>query len=152
MIEFLRITKLEELHACMGLIHEGFVAMEKHGKAFETEWEGFVKTLVGVLNTYPENGICVVCEDDVPVGYGVGFDDTPLYSTKRVMLLWALYVKPKFSKRLAPLLFEHACKVARELGYDEVKAFNGRFSGASFRFFENVLGMHRNKIQFTKTL
>lgn len=152
MTTFARVSSLLQLQSYMGLFREGFDAMEKHGKVFETEWGGFVQTLVGVLNTYPENGIVVVEEDGQAVGYGVGFDDTPPYASKKVLLLWALYVKPSHSKVLAPQLFEHACELGRDLGYDMVTAFNGRFSGASFRFFEQTLGMRRKTVKFTKDL
>lgn len=152
MITFREVKTLAQLETHMELFHEGFVAMEKKHKVFETDWDGFVKTLVGVINTVPRNGIVVALYDGEPVGYGVAFDDTPPYAIRQVLLLWALYVRSGFSKIVAPELVEHACALARAQGYDEIKAFNSRFGGASFRFFEHILGMRRNKIQFTKTL
>ena len=85
MITFVRVTTLQQLQFYMELFREGFDAMEKHGKVFEAEWDGFVKTLIGVLNTYPENGIVVVEEDGVAQGYGLAFDDTPPYAKKKVL-------------------------------------------------------------------
>lgn len=152
MITYETVDTLERLEHFMGLFYEGFEAMERKFKVFEMGWEGFVKTLVGVINTSPRNGIVVVSVDGEAVGYGVGFDDTPAYSDTQILLLWALYVRSSHSKHIAPLLFEHACELARAQGYDEVKAFNSRFSGASFRFFEELLGMRRQRIQFNKKL
>jgi hypothetical protein len=146
------VTTLEELEEFMPLFWEGYVAMSTKHKAFELDWEGFVKTMVGVINTVPRNGIAVVFMDDEAVGYGVGFDDTPAYSLRQIMLLWALYVKPGYSKIAAPVLCQYAFEYAKQQGYDEVKAFNNRFSGASFRFFEQILGMHRSNVMFSKKL
>jgi hypothetical protein len=152
MITFQDITTLSELEEYMPLFYEGYVAMSTKHKAFELDWDGFVKTMVGVINTVPKNGITVVLMDGVAVGYGVGFDDTPAYSLKQIMLLWALYVKPGYSKIVAPELCKYAFEYAKQQGYDEVKAFNNRFSGASFRFFEQLLGMHRSNVVFSKKL
>lgn len=152
MIEFKLLTELSELEELIEFFAEGFAAMEKRRKVFEMGWEGFVRTLVGVLNSTPHNGIVVVYENGVPKGYGVAYDNTPEFADRKILLLWALYVRPEVSKVLAPLLFSHACELAKQQGYDEVIAFNSRFSGASFRFFEKELGMHRNRIQFSKSL
>lgn len=148
MINFRLVRTLEELTVLMPLFLEGFYAMNKKQKVFEVDKEGFIKTLVGVLNTTPKNGIVVAFDGVEPVGYGVGFDDTPTYGVKRELLLWALYVKSGHSKVVAPLLFQHGIELAKLQGYEKLKAFNSRFSGASFRFFEQLLGMRRSKIQF----
>jgi hypothetical protein len=152
MISIRLVSTLEELTVLMPFFLEGFYAMEHRQKVFEVDKDGFIKTLVGVLNTTPKNGILVAFDGIDPVGYGVAFDDTPAYGLKKELLLWALYVKPQHSKFVAPMLFQAAEEGARERGYDKMKAFNSRFSGASYRFFEQLLGMRRNKIQFTKDL
>lgn len=122
--------------------------MNKKTKVFDVDQEGFVKTLVGVLNTTPQNGILVAFDEDEPVGYTVAFDDSPTYGKVKEVLVWALYVKPRWSKVVAPMIMNRGVELARAQGYQRMKAFNSRFSGASFKFFEQLLGMRRSRIQF----
>ncbi len=70
------VTTLEELVALTPLFLEGYRAMNKKGKVFEVDESGFVQTLVGILNTQPENGIMVLLHDKQPIGYGAAFNDT----------------------------------------------------------------------------
>jgi hypothetical protein len=136
----------------MPLFLEGFREMNKRHKAFDCDEQGFIKTLVGVLGTGPKNVIGLVLSDGIAVGYGVGFDDTPTYCDKRHFLFWALYVKPEWSKLASKVLFEAGERYAKKQGYHVLRANNGRFNGSSFKFFEKVLGMRRNRIEFTKQI
>jgi len=95
MIEIKRVETLGELQQNMPLFLEGFRQMNKRHKAFDCDEQGFIKTLIGVLGTGPDNAIALATVEGKGVGYGVGFDDTPTYCEKRHFLLWALYVKPE---------------------------------------------------------
>jgi GNAT superfamily N-acetyltransferase len=152
MISVNTLETLEELQECMPLFMEGFRAMNKRNKAFECDETGFVKTLVGILGSTPRNGIIVVYDDDEPIGYGAAFDDTPQYCEERCLLLWALYVRPEYSKRCSKVLFSAAEAHAKAQGYKRLKAYNGRLNGSSLNFFERVLGMRRLRMEFTKQL
>jgi hypothetical protein len=68
------------------------------------------------------------------------------------LLLWALYAKPEYSKLVTKELFTAAEAMAKRLGYDVLRAFNGRLNGSSINFFERVLQMKRHRIEFTKQI
>jgi hypothetical protein len=152
MIIIKEVTDIEQLTILMPLFIEGYHAMNKKKKVFEVDETGFVRTLVGVLNTQPSSGILVAFDDFTPVGYGVAFDETPAFATKRELLLWALYVKPAYPGTLVIQLFDAAKLLAAQQGYEVLKAFNSRFTGGMFRLFEGKLGMRRNRIQFNYNL
>ena len=152
MITFKEVTTLEELTVLVPLFVEGYRAMSKKGKVFGCDQEGFLKTLIGVLNMVPRDGITVVYCDGVPIGYGVAYDDTPPFAEKKELLLWALYVQPKYSGDVVLELFNEAKKFATARGYEIMKAFNARFNGGAIRLFENKLGMTRKRIQFNINL
>lgn len=152
MITTKRVVLIDEFIELMPLFVEGYYAMNRKKKVFEVDLEGYKKTLLGVLNSQPQNGILVVYQDDQAVGFGVGFDETPSYAQHREMLLWALYVQPQFRGEVVVRLFEDACTEARQLGYSVLKAFNSRFTGGMYRFFEQKLGMRRNRILFNYNL
>jgi hypothetical protein len=152
MITVKRVETLAELQWLMPLFMEGFRAMNKRKKAFDCDEQGFIKTLVGVLGTGPDNGILVSYSDELPVGYGVAFEDTPTYCEEKHLLLWALYIKVEYSKLVTPALFGETERLAKELGYKHLRAYNGRLNGSSINFFERVLGMRRHRIEFTKPI
>ena len=143
---------MQELLSIMPFMLEGYDAMNRKQKVFDVDREGFVKTLFGVINTHEKNVIGVAFDGIEPVGYGVGFDDTPTYGTTKSFLLWALYAKPEYSKTVGPMIFNGAEEWAKEHGYKKLNAYNARFSGASFRLFEKIFGMRRSQIKFTKTI
>ncbi len=143
-----RVETLDEMMELMPLFMEGYDAMNKKRKVFEVDEEGFKKTLLGVLNTQPENGILVLWVDGVPVGYGVGFNDTPAFAKHRELLLWALYVRPTYRGDMVEKLFADAKLEAKAQGYKVLKAFNSRFTGGMYRLFETKLGMKRHRVQF----
>lgn len=147
-----RVTDLESLATIAPLLHEGFLAMNKKRKVFEVDWAGFMQTLVGVVNTTPKNGILVVFDGATPIGYGVGFDDTPAFALQKELLLWALYVKPEYRGDVVVELFSKAKQWAKEQGYQVMKAYNARFTGGMYRLFEGKLGMHRHRVQFNISL
>lgn len=146
------VTTLEELVACTPLLIEGYHAMNKKKKVFEVDQDGFIKTILGILNTQPENGIFVARDNGEPVGYGAAFNETPAFALKKELLLWALYVRPQYPGTVVVMLFEAAKQKAREQGYQVMKAFNSRLSGGMYRLFEDKLGMRRNRIQFNYDL
>lgn len=152
MITIAPITTLEELMTVMPFLMEGYHAMNRKQKVFDIDAEGYAKVMTGVLNTIPENGILVAFDGILPIGYGVAYNDTPTYSKEKHLLLYALYVRPEFSRVVAPQLVKAAEAMAQEQGYSVIQAFNARFSGASFRLFEQIFGMRRSRIQFTKRL
>ena len=152
MITIEKVTTLEQLTILAPLFIEGYQAMNKRKKVFEVDQEGFLKTLIGILNTSPKNGIYVALDDDVPVGYGAAFDDTPAFAVKKELLLWALYVRPQYPGTVVAMLFDAAKTGAKEQGYEIMKAFNARFTGGMYRLFEDKLGMRRNRIQFNYNL
>lgn len=152
MIEHKEITTLEELTVLIPLFLEGYRAMNKKRKVFGCDQTGFVKTLIGVLNMIPRDAIVVTCVDNVPVGYGVAFDDTPPFAEEKEWLLWALYIQPKYSGEVVKSLFDEAKTYALARGYKVMKAYNSRFTGSAFRLFEDKLGMTRNRIQFNINL
>ena len=147
-----RLKNFEELMAVMPLILEGFEQMNKRYKAFSVDAEQYTRELIRIVSCQPENGIVVVWAEGKPVGYGVARDNTEWYSNHRVLLLYALYVQPKFSKIYTKPLFQYAESLAIEQGYDELIAYNGRFSGACYRLFERVFGMRRQMVRFSKKL
>lgn len=134
------------------LFLEGYHAMNKRKKVFEVDQDGFVRTLIGILNTLPENGISVAFDGDEPVGYGAAFDNTPAFAMRKELLLWALYVKPEYPGTVVSMLFDAAKEHGRKHGYQVMKAFNSRFTGGMYRLFEDKLGMRRNRIQFNYNL
>jgi hypothetical protein len=152
MITIKEVTDIEQLTLLMPLFIEGYHAMNKKKKVFEVDQDGFVKTLIGILNTFPTNNICVVFDDGVPIGYAAAFENTPTFAMKREMLLWALYVKPQYKGNVVVLLFEEAKRIGVEQGFDILTSFNSRFTGGMFRLFEGKLGMRRNRIQFNYNL
>lgn len=152
MIELRLITNLEQLTVMVPLFLEGFHAMNKRKKVFEVDQDGFVKTLIGILNTSPTNNICVAFDDGVPIGYAAAFENTPTFAMKREMLLWALYVKPQYKGNVVVQLFEEAKRIGVEQGFDILTSFNSRFTGGMYRLFEGKLGMKRNRIQFNYNL
>lgn len=152
MISIVNVTDLSELIRIMPLMLEGYDAMNKKQKVFDVDREGFVMTLFGILNTVPNNGILVAYDGIEAVGYGVAYDDSPTYSKTKHLLLWALYVRPLYSKAVRKMLFDAAEELAKEQGYDYLHAFNSRFSGACFSLFEKIYGMRRARIQFSKKL
>ena len=152
MITFKEVTTLEELTLLVPLFVEGYRAMSKKGKVFGCDQDGFLKTLIGILNMVPRDGITVVLVDGEPVGYGAAYDDTPPFADHKVLLLWALYVKPKYSGDVVLQLFNEAKRFAKVRGYAEMTAFNSRFNGGAIRLFENKLGMTRKRIQFNINL
>lgn len=152
MIRTKLVESLDELMSLMPLFLDGYAAMNKKKKVFEVDIEGYTKTLVGVLNTAPKNSILVLYVDNEAVGFGVGFDETPAFAKQQEMLLWALYVKPEFRGDLVVRLFEDGVQVAKANGYSVLKAYNSRFTGGMYRFFEQKLGMRRNRVQFNYNL
>ena len=147
------IKTFPELQRLMPLFLEGFREMNKRHKAFDCDEEGFVKTLAWVLGgDTDKNVIGIAWDGNTPVGYGVGFDDTPIYSKRKHFLLWALYVKPAWSKLAGKELFDGAETFAASNGYDVLRANNGRLNGSAIKFFEKVLEMRRNRLEFTKQL
>lgn len=152
MIGIKEVKSLDELQRHMPLFLQGFREMNKRKKAFDCDEQGFIKTLVGVLGSGPENGIMLAVAGDEAVGYGVAFEDTPPYCDEKHLLLWALYCKPDYSKLGSKILFQAAETWAASYGFDVLRAYNGRLNGSSFRFFEHILGMRRNKIEFIKKL
>ncbi len=152
MIDVRPVESLQELQFLMPLFMEGYVGMNKKYAAFECGETGFVKTLVGILGTSPENGILVAWDGVDAVGYGAAMNDTPPYCDGKQLLLWALYVKPAYSKLATKPLFEAAEAMAKEQGYVRLRAYNGRFNGSSFNFFERVLGMRRLRVEFVKNI
>lgn len=148
-MKYERIFTLEQLVPLMPLFLEGFEAMNKRRKVFEVDADGFVKTLIGILNIPERNGIVVAFDDDgTAVGYGAAFDETPAYAAKRELLLWALYVRPQYPGVVVKGLFDKAKELAAQNGYQVMKAFNARFSGGMYRLFEDRLGMRRHRVQF----
>lgn len=152
MIEIRLIKTLEEFQVLMPLFIEGYHEMNRKQLVFDVDLDGYVDTLIGVLNTVPKNVIGVAFDDGMPVGFGVGFDDTPSFCKSRHLLLWALYVRRSHSKAVGPMLVRAAENWGKAMGYSVMHAFNARFSGASFNFFEKILGFRRSKIKFTKQL
>lgn len=152
MITIVPVQTLEQLTVLVPLFLEGYHAMNKRKKVFEVDQDGFIKTLIGILNTTPKNGLFVALDGDVPVGYGAAFDDTPAFATRKELLLWALYVRPQYPGLVVVQLFEAAKQAAKEQGYEVMKAFNSRFTGGMYRLFEDKLGMRRNRIQFNYDL
>ena len=152
MITIKPVENLEQMVQCTPLFLEGYRAMNKKRKVFEVDEDGFIKTLLNILNTQPDNGILVAFDDGEPVGYGAAFEETPAFAKRRELLLWALYVKPQYPGTVVTMLFEEAKQVAREQGYQVLKAFNSRFTGGMYRLFEDKLGMRRNRIQFNYNL
>ena len=146
------ITSLPELTVLMPLFIEGYHAMCKRKNAFDVDLNGFVNTLVKVFNDYPDSQIIVLFDDDMPVGYSVGMDDTTSFGLQREMLVWALYVKPQYKGSAVVELFNYGMVEAKRLGYGTLKAFNSRFTGGMFRFYENKLGMKRHRTQFNITI
>lgn len=152
MITYRFIYDLEDLVNLTPLFIEGYAAMNRKKKVFEVDQEGFIKTLIGVLNTTHENAILVAFDEETPIGYAVGFNDTPAFATSKELLMWALYVKPQYRGDVVVGLFQTGVEFARKKGYSAMKAFNARFTGSVFRLFENKLGMRRHRIQFIYTL
>ena len=152
MITIAPVENLEQLTVLVPLFLEGYHAMNRKKKVFEVDEEGFVKTLIGILNTKPENGIFVAFDDGEPVGYGAAFNDTPDFARHRELVLWALYVKPTYPGVVVKELFDAAVTEARHQGYTVMKAFNSRFTGGMYRLFEDKLGMRRNRVQFNYEL
>lgn len=152
MITLKLVKTLEELVELTPLFLEGYYAMNKKKKVFEMGPEGFIKTLIGILNTTPQNGIVVAYDGELAIGYGAAFDDTPMWADKKELLLWALYVNPAYKGYVVSALFEESARLAREQGYGVMKAFNARFTGGMYRLFEHKLGMRRHRIQFNYNL
>lgn len=146
------VKDLGQLQRNMPLFLKGYREMMKRHKAFDCDEQGFIKTLVGVLGSGPKNVISLAIADKVPVGYGVAFEDTPPYCDQRHLLLWALYVEPAYSKLAGVALFDGAENFAKSSGYDVLRAYNGRLNGSSIKFFERLLGMRRNRLEFIKQL
>jgi hypothetical protein len=152
MITIEPVLSLEQLVEATPLLIEGYHAMNKKRKVFEVDVDGFVKTLVGILNTTPKNGILLVKDENEVIGYGAAFDDTPAFATRKELLLWALYVRSNYPGTVVVQLFEAAKQNAKNQGYEVMKAFNSRFTGGMYRLFEDKLGMRRNRIQFNYDL
>ena len=146
------IETVEELTAVMPFLIQGFHQMNKKQAVFYVDQIGFVDTLIGVLNTYPTNIIAVAFDEGLPVGYGVAFEDTPAFAKEKHLLLWALYAVVSHSKHVAPMLYTYAENWAKVNGYRYMHGFNARFTGSSFKFFEQTLGMRRAQVKFTKKL
>jgi len=146
-----RVQGFEELTRVMPLILEGFEQMNKRYKAFDLTAEQYTKEMIRITSQYDECiGVCWVGGE--AVGYGVVRDNTERFSDVRTALFYALYVKPKFSRKCSKPLFEAAEGFAREQGYTRVVAYNGRFSGSGFRLFEKVFGMRRQMTRFNKII
>lgn len=157
MIEIRLITTLDQFASVVPLFKEGYHEMNRKEQVFSVSEDGFLNTLLGILNTtqpnkVPSNGIAVAFDGDEPVGFGAGMEDTPPYCEERHFLLWALYAKRGKSSTVASMLFRTAEAFAKVHGYRRLIAYNARFSGASYRFFEGKCGMRRAKIQFTKEI
>lgn len=150
MIELGIVESYEEFQQLMPLFLKGYREMNKRNKAFDCDEEGFIKVLAWVLGTGPRNGILVAYVEGEAVGYGVGYDSSPLYAMEKQYLLWALYCKPEWSKLVVKVLLNGAEAHAKAEGYKVLKAYNGRLNGSSFNFFEKVLGFRRNKMEFIK--
>lgn len=146
------VTTLEELTVLVPFFIEGYHAMNRKGKVFEMDVEGFVKTLIGVLNTPERNVIGVVKDGEALVGYGVAFDDTPPFAEMKELLMWATYVRPQYGGHVIVMIVEGAKDFARRHGYGMVKAYNSRFTGGMYRLFEHKLGMKRRRVQFNTIL
>lgn len=147
-----QVRDLKEFASITPLLLEGYEQMNKRYKAFNLTREQYVKELIRIMGSENKNGLAVVWVDDRPVGYGAARDNTDLFSSHKVLLLYALYVKPEFSKEYKKPLFDFAEDFGRQQGYHEMVAYNGRFSGASFRLFEKILGMRRKMTMFSKFL
>jgi hypothetical protein len=152
MIEIRDITTLTELQVLMPFFIEGYLEMNKRKQVFDIDQAGFVDTLIGVLNTVPRNVIGVAFDGDVPVGYGIAYEDTPSFCKERHLLMWALYAKRSHSKHVGPMIYKACENWAKASGYHYVHAFSSRFNGAAYHFFEQGLGMRRARIQFTKEI
>lgn len=146
------ITNLDDFVSNVELFKEGYRKMNKKGKVFEMNEEGYLKILLGIMNTSPKNGLAVVEVDGAAVGFGACYEDTPDFALERELLLWALYVKPQFSGEVLVYLFDEAVALAKRQGFRVIKSFNSRFSGAMYRLFEDKLGMKRHRVQFNKNI
>ena len=89
-MKLVRVTTMAQLQTYMPFFREGYDKMCNKCNA-KFSLDAFVKTLVGVLNTTPKNGIIVAETDSGELlGYGVAFEDTPAFENKRRLLLYAL--------------------------------------------------------------
>ena len=151
-VEIRLVKDFLELAEVMPLVLEGYEQMNKRHKVFNVNPEQYAKELIRIVSAPEGNGVVVVWVNDEPVGYGVAKDNTDFFSSKRELLLYALYVKPVFSKLYSKPLFQYAEELAVVNGYDIMIAYNSRFSGACYRLFERVFGMRRQMIRFSKQL
>jgi len=148
-----RLIGLEAAQEIMPFLLEGYEAIQSKYKNLEVDRAGFVKTVFGVLNSYPKNGILYASDERNGnlLGYTIGFDNTPHFSEQKIMLVWALYCKG-FNPKVSLALLRDGTEWAKEQGYTKFVAYSSRFSGAGFNFFENKMGLRRAKILYTKDI
>ena len=152
-MKILIIEDFMELTSLMPLILEGYTEMNKRCKVFNMTAEEYTKELIRLVAGPSHEGVAVCYHDDgTPVGYAAIRDNTEVFATNKQMLFFAVYVQPKFSKQYRKPLFDFGEQVAVAHGYSEVIAYNSRFSGACFRLFEQVFGMRRQMIRFSKKI
>lgn len=151
-MNLIRVKTYEDLQKYMPFFMEGYEQMVRKSNA-KFSRDGFVKTLVGVLNSYPQNGI-LVAESDAGelLGYGVGFGDSPMYEEKKGFLLYALYSRSYPGMKVPETLLEACEQHAKEQGFDYLHAHSGRMSGSQISFHTNRLKMQKTAIYFIKEI
>lgn len=146
------VTEYGELEVLMPLFMQGFREMKKRQRFDRITEDGFVKTLLGVLGSQERNGIMVAFDERGPKGFGVALDDSGEFDDFKSLLLWSIYVIPGSGKGVAKGLYEAAERWAKERDYRFLDACNSRFTGSSFKFFEELFGMRRAQVIFTKEI
>lgn len=152
MIEIHEILDLTTFMELVPLFREGFQEMNRNKKVFSVDEEGFLNTLIGILNTCEKNGILVAYDDGKPIGFGAGYECTPAFCKERHLLLWALYAQRSSSGSASKMLFQAAEFWAKARGYHKLIAYNHRFSGAALKLFRDRFGMFQKQIRFEKDL
>jgi GNAT superfamily N-acetyltransferase len=131
---------------------EGYKEMVKKSTA-KASPDAFVKVLIGVVHSFPKNGILIAQSDEGELlGYGVGFEDNPVYENKKGFLLYALYSRSYAGMKVPEALLEECEKHAKEQGFNYLHALSGRFSGSAISFYTERLKMQKTAIYYTKEI
>ena len=95
--------------------------------------------------------IIVLLDGINPIGYGMYFENTPWWETKKVGLIYAVYV-PGDNPRACALMLDRCMQSACNGGMRIVETYARRFNAAAFRYYEKRHGFKMNAYVFRKEL
>lgn len=148
---FLRPKTIDQLKPYWDFLFEGLKEMSDPRRAnIEIDQNELIRVCMGCLSEETSGRIIIVFGDDLkPIGYGIYFENTPWWESKRKGLIYTVYVKGNHPK-VAKIMLSECLRTAKEDGIEVVETWARRFNEAAFRYYEARYGFKMNAYVFRK--